>query len=367
VGTIESPPSAFTEASGVFSDTPFNSTVSPFSAFFSVILVDFWVWTVSLVWGTLALAAPDFWTLAAALAAATLAAAAVGLTAVVEFAALLAVDEEGLVVAELLDLLNPELDFDEVDAALGAAGALGATLAVGLLETSLFVVAVILLGTVGLGLVPDVELALDGCLETVGVALDLVAGGRGAVVEVGRFGGSVLVSTALLSADLGLDGMVLGTVGLVVGFADPFSAGLAAKGFLSVILVDCVVAVAGLAGRLVASPDFSAGLVALAAAASTVDEAGLVPAALETVEGAGLAGPVLEEAEVEDDGLDPAGLGAAVAGFVVPVLGAATAAGLGVVLFTWARPGLVVARGGALPGVLLVVALAGAPGFTADF
>ena len=152
----------------------------------------------------------------------------------------------------------------------------------------------------------------------------------------------------------------------MVGFADPFSAGLAAKGFLSVILVDCVVA--GLAGRLVASPDFSAGLVALAAAAApTVDEAGLVPAGLETVEGAGLAGPVLEEAEVEEDGLDPAGLGAAEAGFVVPVLGAATAAGLGVVLFTWAGPGLVVAGGGALPGVLLAVALPGAPGFTTDF
>ena len=52
---------------------------------------------------------PGFCALAAARAAATLAAAADGLTAAVEEVTLLAVDDVGLVVSELLDLLNPEL------------------------------------------------------------------------------------------------------------------------------------------------------------------------------------------------------------------------------------------------------------------
>ena len=38
----------------------------------------------------------------------------------------------------------------------------------------------------------NVELAFDVCLDTVGVGLGLVAGGRGAVEEVGRFGSGLV-------------------------------------------------------------------------------------------------------------------------------------------------------------------------------
>ena len=62
--------------------------------------------------------------MAAVRAAATLAAAADGLAAVVEEVALLAVDDIGLVVPELLDLLNPELVLDDVDAGFDGAGVL---------------------------------------------------------------------------------------------------------------------------------------------------------------------------------------------------------------------------------------------------
>ena len=193
----------------------------------------------------LVLATPGFDALAAALALATLSAAADGFTAE-EVAALLAV-ADGLVVAELLDLLKP-VDLVVVeDVGLGVAAAL-AVPATGLfvVEATLFVVEVVL-GTEGLGLALEEELALDGCLDTVGllVALDLVAGGRGVADEVGRFGGSVLVS-----AGLGLDGMVLGTAGFAVGLVGPFSAGLAASGFLS---VPRAVVFKGLVGRLAAS------------------------------------------------------------------------------------------------------------------
>lgn len=154
----------------------------------------------------------------------------------VEAAALLAGVEEGLVVAELLDLLNPVLDLVAVEATFGAAGALVAP-GTGLLLASLLVVAVVVLATAGLGRALDVELALDGCLDTVGVGRALVAGGRGAVEEVGRFGGSDLVSAILLSVGLGLDGIVLGTVDLGAGLAGPFSVGLVARGFLSATFV----------------------------------------------------------------------------------------------------------------------------------
>ena len=110
--------------------------------------------------------------MAAALAAATRDAAAVGFTAVVEAAALLAVvDDEGLVVAELLDLLSP------VPVLVGAVDALGAAPGAGLLAATLLVVAVVVLDTAGLGLALEVELALDGCLDTCS-ATELVAGGR---------------------------------------------------------------------------------------------------------------------------------------------------------------------------------------------
>ena len=153
---------------------------------------------------------PGFCALAAARAAATLAAAADGLTAVVEEVALLAADDVGLVVAELLDLLNPELDLDDVDAGFDGAGVLEIPVADdGLLAAALLVVADEGFDTPGLGRALDVELAFDACLDTVGVGLGLVAGGRGAVEEVGRFG-SGLVSKVLVSVGFGLDGLVLG-------------------------------------------------------------------------------------------------------------------------------------------------------------
>jgi len=290
--------------------------------------------------------------LAAALAAATREAAAVGLTAVVEAAALLAVVEAGLVVAELLDLLNPVLDLVAVEATLGTAGALVAP-AAGLLVASLLVVAVVVLATAGLGLALDVELALDGCLDTVGVGLALVAGGRGAAEEVGRFGGSDLVSAVLLSVGLGLDGMVLGTVDLGAGLAGPFSVGFVAKGFLSATLVVCV---EGFVGRLVASDTFSPGLVPRLAA-PTVEEVGLEPADLGADVAAGLVGPVLAEApDVEEVGLEPAALEAVAVGFVAPALAVAPTTGFGVVLLTWDRPALLV--DGVLPLVLVGLDLA---------
>jgi len=289
--------------------------------------------------------------LAAALAAATREAAAVGLTAVVEAAALLAVVEAGLVVAELLDLLNPVLDLVAVEATLGTAGALVAP-AAGLLVASLLVVAVVVLATAGLGLALDVELALDGCLDTVGVGLALVAGGRGAAEEVGRFGGSDLVSAVLLSVGLGLDGMVLGTVDLGAGLAGPFSVGFVAKGFLSATLVVCV---EGFVGRLVASDTFSPGLVPRLAA-PTVEEVGLEPADLGAEEVAGLVGPVLADAPVEEVGLEPAALEAVAVGFAAPTLALAPTAGFGVVLLTWDGPALLV--DGVLPLVLVGLDLA---------
>lgn len=187
--------------------------------------------------------------LAAALAAATLAAAADGLTAVVEVTALLAVDDAGLFVAELLDLLIPELAFEDVEAGLD--GVLTGPLVVVdclLVEGLLLVVADDdVFATPGRGgRALEVELALDGCLDTVGVGLGLVTGGRTVVEEVGRFG-STLVSGALFSVGLGLDGLVLGTGGLVDGFVVPFSVGLVASGFLSAALDTCT---AGLVGRL---------------------------------------------------------------------------------------------------------------------
>ena len=85
---------------------------------------------------------PGFCALAAARAAATLAAAADGLTAAVEEVTLLAVDDVGLVVSELLDLLIPELDLDDVDAGFDGAGVLVTPVADdGLLASALLVVA----------------------------------------------------------------------------------------------------------------------------------------------------------------------------------------------------------------------------------
>ena len=131
--------------------------------------------------------------MAAVRAAATLAAAADGLTAVVEEVALLAVDDIGLVVAELLDMLNPELDLDDVVAGFDGAGVLVTPVADdGLLVAALLVVADEAFDTAGLGRALDVELAFDACLDTVGVGLGLVAGGRGAVEEVGRFGSGLV-------------------------------------------------------------------------------------------------------------------------------------------------------------------------------
>ena len=146
---------------------------------------------------------PGFCALAAARAAATLAAAADGLTAVVEEVALLAVDDIGLVVVELL---NPELDLDDVVAGFDGAGVLVTPVADdGLLVAALLVVADEAFDTAGLGRALDVELAFDACLDTVGVGLGLVAGGRGSVEEVGRFG-SDLVCKVLVSVGLCLDG-----------------------------------------------------------------------------------------------------------------------------------------------------------------
>lgn len=274
----------------------------------------------------------------------------------VEAAALLAVVEEGLVVAELLDLLNPVLDLVAVEATFGAAGALVAP-GIGLVLASLLVVAVVVLATAGLGRALDVELALDGCLDTVGVGRALVAGGRGAVEEVGRFGGSDLVSDILLSAGLGLDGMVLGTVDLGAGLAGPFSVGLVARGFLSATFVFCV---EGFVGRLVASDTFSAGLVPRLAAPA-VAEVGLEPADLGTEVVAGLGGPVLAEAPVvEEVGLEPAALEAVAAGFAATALSVTPTAGLGVELLAWEGPALLVAGVLALDLVGLALAEPGA-------
>lgn len=235
--------------------------------------------------------------MAAALAAATLAAAADGFTAVVELAALLAVDDEGRVVAELLDLLNPELDLDEVeDGGLLVAGVLAGPLP-GFVDASLLVVAVVdAFVTAGLGLALEVELALEGCLDTVvvGVGRGLAAAGRGAVDDVGRFG-SVLVSAATLATGFGLvDGLGLGRGVLAGGLATPFSVGLVARGFLSPTLAACC---GCFTVRFSPSVGFSVvGLVGLAAA-PTVEELGLVdPAdlvAVEPVELVGLLGATL--------------------------------------------------------------------------
>jgi len=292
------------------------------------------------------LGAPGFCALAAARAAATLAAAAEGLTAVVEVAALLAVDDVGLVVAELLDLLNPELDFDDVDAGFDGAGVLETPVADdGLLVASLLVVADEGFVAPGLGRALDVELAFDGCLDTVGVGLVLVAGGRGAVEEVGRFG-SALVSRGLFSVGLGLDGLVRGAGGLVDGFVAPFSTDLATSGFLSATLDTCVV---GLTGRLVGS-GLSAGLLAVRPAVPTVDDVGRDPADFGAVDVVGLAGPVFEDAAT-DDGLVPATLEVDVVGLETPVLEAGElTAGLLVVLF--AGLALLVAPWGLPAGLL---------------
>jgi len=237
--------------------------------------------------------------LAAALAAATLAAAADGFTAVVELAALLAVDDEGRVVAELLDLLNPELDLDEVeDGGLLVAGGLAGPLP-GFVDASLLVVAVVdAFVTAGLGLALEVELALEGCLDTVvvvvvGVGRGLAAAGRGAVDDVGRFG-SVLVSAAALATGFGLDGLGLGRGVLAGGLATPFSVGLVARGFLSPTLAACC---GCFTVRFSPSVGFSVVVLVGRAAAPTVEELGLVdPAdlgAVEPVELVGLLGATL--------------------------------------------------------------------------
>lgn len=267
--------------------------------------------------------------MAAALAAATLAAAAEGLTAVVELAALLAVDDEGRVVAELLDLLNPELDFDEVEDG-GLAGPLP-----GFVDASLLVVAVVVdaLVTAGLGLALEVELALEGCLDTVvvvGVGRGLVAAGRGAVEDVGRFG-SVLVSAATPATGLGLDGLVLGAGVLAGGLATPFSVGLVARGFLSPTLAVCC---GCFTGRFKPSAGFSVVDLVGRAAAPTVEELGLAPAGLGAEEElVGLLGPALA------------------VGLVVAAFPAVTApAGLVVVLLAVLGPALLLAT---FPVVLL--------------
>lgn len=233
--------------------------------------------------------------MAAALAAATLAAAADGFTAVVELAALLAVDDEGRVVAELLDLLNPELDLDEVeDGGLLVAGGLAGPLP-GFVDASLLVVAVVdAFVTAGLGLALEVELALEGCLDTVvvgvGVGRGLAAAGRGAVDDVGRFG-SVLVSAAALATGFGLDGLGLGRGVLAGGLATPFSVGLVARGFLSPTLAACC---GCFTVRFSPSVGFS---VVVLVGRAAVEELGLVdPAdlgAVEPVELVGLLGATL--------------------------------------------------------------------------
>ena len=101
-------------------------------------------------------------------------------------------DDVGLVVAELLDLLNPELDLDDVDAGFDGAGVLVTPADDGLLAATLLVVADEAFDTPGLGRALDVELAFDACLDTVGIGLGLVAGDRGAVEEVGRFGSGLV-------------------------------------------------------------------------------------------------------------------------------------------------------------------------------
>jgi len=268
------------------------------------------------------LGTPGFCALAAARAAATLAAAADGLTAVVEEVALLAVDDVGLVVAELLDLLNPELDLDDVDAGFDGAGVLITPVADdGLLPTALLVVADEGLDTPGLGRALDVELAFDACLDTVGVGLGLVAGGRGAVEEVGRFG-SGLVSKVLVSVGLGLDGLVLGAGGFVDGFVAPFSVDLTTSGFLS--------ATFGLAGRLVGS-GLSAGFT-VRPDAPTVDDVGRDPDDLGGADVEGFAGPVLDCA-VTDDDFVPATLVVDVIGFETPGLETGALTDLLVVFF----------------------------------
>jgi len=335
-----------------FSGAPLASALPPFDPPASTSFLE------PPAWGTLTLEAPGFCALAAARAAATLAAAAEGLTAVVEEAALLAVDDVGLVVAELLDLLSPELDLDDVEAGFDGAGVLDIPVAKdGLFETTLLVVADEGLATPGLGLALDVELAFDGCLDTVGVGLGLVAGGREAVEEVGRFG-STLVSTVLVSVGLGLDGLVRGAGGFVDGFVAPFSVDFAASGFLSATLDTCGV---GLAGRLVGS-GLSAGL-AVRPEAPTVDDVGRDPANLGAVDVKGFAGPVLEGA-VTDDDLVPATLEVDVVGFEAPVLeaGALTDllvelfAGLALLVDPWGLPeglfGLVLEDPGGLEGSL---------------
>jgi len=273
------------------------------------------------------LGTPGFCALAAARAAATLAAAADGLTDVVEEVTLLAVDDVGLVVAELLDLLNPELDLDDVDAGFDGAGVLEIPVADdGLLAAALLVVADEGFDTPGLGRALDVELAFDACLDTVGVGLGLVAGGRGAVEEVGRFG-SGLVSKVLISVGLGLDGLVLGAGGFVDGFVAPFSVDFTTSGFLSATFDTWVV---GLAGRLVGS-GLSAGL-AVRPDAPTVDDVGRDPDDLGGADVEGFTGPVLDGA-VTDDDFAPATLEVDVVGFETPVLETGALPDLLVVLF----------------------------------
>lgn len=245
----------------------------------------------------------------------------------VELAALLAVDDVGRVVAELLDLLNPELDLDEVvDGGLVVGGGLVGPLP-GFVDASLLVVAVVpdvdALVTAGLGLALEVELALEGCLDTVlGVGRGLAAAGRGAVDDEGRLG-SVLVSAATLPTGLDLDGLVLGIVVRGVlggGLATPFSVGLVARGFLSPILGDCC---GCFTVRLKASVVFSVVVLVGRAAAPTVEELGLDPDDLGAVELVGLLGPTFA------------------VGLVVAALpAAAEPAGLVVVLFAVLGPAL---------------------------
>lgn len=217
---------------------------------------------------------------------------------------------------------------DDVEAGFGGAGVLDIPVAEdGLLETTLLVVADEGLATPGLGLALDVELAFDGCLDTVGVGLGLVAGGRGAVEEVGRFG-STLVSWVLVSVGLGLDGLVRGAGGFVDGFDTPFSVDFAVSGFLSATFDTCG---AGLAGRLVGS-DLSAGL-AVRPEVPTVDDVGRDPANLVAVDDDGFGGPVLGGA-ITDDNLVPVALEVDVVGLEGPVLEAGALTDLLVELLT---------------------------------
>lgn len=199
------------------------------STFLTVELLDFLSIVVSIL---LLDGPPSLETLAASLAAATLAAAAVGFAAVVEVVVLPAV--VGLEVAELLDLLRLVLCLFTLGVLeLEDAGELGVPEIVLFIPTRLDVPTVDLTAG-GLGRTPEEELAFDACLDTAGVDLTLVEGGRDKVVdeeEVGRLETSVFTSDLSLPT-LDLDGIVLKTAVRVV--APPLSDDLELRGFRSV-------------------------------------------------------------------------------------------------------------------------------------